>query len=67
MGDPELEIDASMIKRLLLKVYRDYKRGELTKDEAYQEAFILNSVLRAAETAEIEERLQRIEKSIRDV
>lgn len=54
-------IKADQIKRLLLRLYRDYKRGVTPADKAYREAFLLNSVLKAIEIADFERRLGRIE------
>ena len=54
-------IKAGDVKRLLLRAYRRYRSGEITEAAARQETFLLNSVLKAIETTEIEERLQKIE------
>jgi len=57
-------IDAKDIKRLLLRVYRRYQSGALTEAQANRETTILNSVLKAIEVTDLEERLQRIENTI---
>jgi len=54
-------IKAKDVKRLLLRVYKKYQSGELTETKAYREAYILNSVLKAIELTDLEERLQKIE------
>jgi len=59
------DIQAKDIKRLLIKVYRDLKRGEVTETQAYRETFILHNVLKAIEVSDLEERLNRIERLVR--
>lgn len=59
------DIEAKDIKRLLLRVYKKYQNGEITEAKAYREAYILNSVLKAIEVTDIEERLQNIETLVR--
>ncbi len=56
------EIDAKKIKRLLLKVYRDYKRGDLTESQAFKEGALLKGILHAIEVSDIQERLSKIER-----
>jgi len=56
------EINSADVKRLLLRVYNKYSKGELTDIKAYREAYILNSVLRAIELSDLETRLYNIEK-----
>lgn len=58
------DIKASSIKRLLLRVYRRYQAGEITENQASKEAYLLNSVLKAIETTDLEERLQQIENTL---
>jgi hypothetical protein len=60
------EIEAKDIKRLLLRVYRRYQSGVITETQAYKEAFLLNSVLKAIEVTDLEERLQKIETMLKD-
>jgi hypothetical protein len=55
------EIQAKDVKRLLLKVYRKYKSGAITDAQATKEAFLLNSILKAIETTDIEERVEKLE------
>ena len=55
------EIQANDVKRLLLKVYRKYQSGAITDAQATKEAFLLNSILKAIETTDIEERVEKLE------
>ena len=55
------EIQAKDVKRLLLKVYRKYQSGAITDAQATKEAFLLNSILKAIETTDIEERVGKLE------
>ena len=58
------DITAKDVKRLLLRVYRDLKLGDLSDTQAYREASILNNVLKAIELTDMEERLSKIERLI---
>lgn len=60
------EIKAKDIKRLLLRAYKRYQSGAITENQAQKEAYLLNSVLKAIEITDLEERLQRIETALRD-
>jgi len=60
------EIKAKDIKRLLLRVYKRYSAGAITEAQAYKETYLLNSVLKAIEVTDLEERLQNIETMLRD-
>jgi hypothetical protein len=62
----EKDIQAKDIKRLLLRVYRRYQSGGITEAQAYKETYLLNSVLKAIETTELESRLQIIENILKD-
>ncbi|MFA7019188.1 MAG: hypothetical protein WC239_09420 [Sphaerochaetaceae bacterium] len=62
----EKQIEAKDIKRLLLRVYRRYNSGAITEAQAYKETYLLNSVLKAIEVTDLEERLQRLETALRD-
>jgi hypothetical protein len=55
------EIQAKDVKRLLLKVYRKYQSGAITEAQATKEAYLLNSILKAIETTDIEERVEKLE------
>jgi hypothetical protein len=59
------EIEAKDVKRLLLRVYRRYQSGAITEAQAYKETYLLNSVLRAIEVTDLEERLQGIENTLK--
>lgn len=58
------DITAKDVKRLLLRVYRDLKTGDLSNAQAYRESSILNNVLKAIELTDMEERLSKIERLI---
>ena len=60
------DIKAKDIKRLLLRVYKRYSSGAITEAQAYRETYLLNSVLKAIEITDLEERLQRIETALSD-
>lgn len=55
-------VQASDIKILLLKVYQNLKRGEITESQASRETFILSNILKTIEVTEIEERLIKLER-----
>ncbi len=59
------EIEAKDIKRLLLRVYRRYNYGAITEAQAYKETYLLNSVLKAIEVTDLEDRLQNIENALK--
>jgi len=59
------DIKAKDIKRLLLRVYRRYNTGAITEAQAYKETYLLNSVLKAIELTNVEERLNSIENILR--
>jgi hypothetical protein len=58
------EIQAKDVKRLLLRVYKRYQGGAITEAQAQKEAYLLNSVLKAIETTDLEDRLEKLEKEI---
>lgn len=60
------KIEAKDIKRLLLRVYRRYNSGAITEAQAYKETYLLNSVLKAIEVTDLEERLQTLEAMLKD-
>ena len=60
------QIEAKDKKRLLLRVYKRYSSGAITEAQAYKETYLLNSVLKAIEITDLEERLQRIETALSD-
>jgi hypothetical protein len=59
------EIEAKDIKRLLLRVYKRYQGGAITEAQAYKETYLLNSVLKAIEVTDLEERILKIETIIK--
>ena len=62
---PDKEIEATDVKRLLLRVYRRYHSGAITEAQAYKETYLLNSILKAIEVTDLEQRLQSIENTLR--
>ena len=60
------DIEAKDIKRLLLRVYRRYQSGAITEAQAYKETYLLNSVLKAIEVTDLEDRLKRLETVLKD-
>ena len=60
------QIEAKDIKRLLLRVYRRYNSGDITEAQAYKETYLLNSVLKAIEVTDLEQRLQAIELNLKE-
>ena len=64
MYTDKTDIEAKDIKRLLLRVYKRYSKGDITESQAYKETYLLNSVLKAIEVTDLEERLQNIENTL---
>ena len=62
----EKQIEAQDIKRLLLRFYRRCNSGSITEAQAYKETYLLNSVLKAIEVTDIEQRLQAIELNLKE-
>lgn len=60
------EIEAKDIKTLLLNVYRKYNRGSITETQAQKQTYLLNSILKAIEVTDLEERLQGIEQLLKE-
>jgi hypothetical protein len=60
------DIEAKDVKRLMLRVYKRYSSGAITESKAYKETYILNSVLKAIEVTDLEERLQTIENTLKN-
>jgi hypothetical protein len=56
------EIEAKDIKRLLLRVYRRYQSGAITEAQAQKETYLLNSILKAIEVTDIEQRIEALEQ-----
>ena len=59
------EIEAKDVKRLLLRLYKKYQSGEITEAKVQKEIYILNSILKAIEITDLEERLQAIESTLK--
>lgn len=58
-------IQAKHIKRLLLRVYKKYTSGAITESQAQKETYLLNSVLKAIEVTDLEERIEALEETIK--
>lgn len=58
--------EAKDVKRLLLRVYRRYQSGIITEAQAYKESYLLNSLLKAIELTDLEERLKNIELNLKE-
>jgi len=58
------DISAKDVKRLLLRVYARYQRGSITESQAMRETVLLNSVLKAIELTDLEQRLSLIESTL---
>ena len=58
--------EAKDIKRLLLRIYRRYNTGVITEAQTYKETYLLNSVLKAIEVTDLEDRLQNIENTLKN-
>jgi hypothetical protein len=65
MYTDKTDIEAKDIKRLLLRVYKRYSKGDITESQAYKETYLLNSVLKAIEVTDLEDRLQSIENTLK--
>ena len=65
MYTDKTDIEAKDIKRLLLRVYKRYSKGDITESQSYKETYLLNSVLKAIEVTDLEERLQNIENTLK--
>lgn len=61
----EKEIKARDMAKILVSTLRRYKEGEISSQEAYREAYIVNTILKSLEVSDIQERLVKIEESIR--
>lgn len=58
-------ITANDIKKLLLVVYKRYKNGIISEGKAQKEVYLLNSLLKAIEVVDLEQRLQNIENLLK--
>jgi histone H3/H4 len=59
-----MDIKAKDIKRLLMRLYKRYQSGAISENKAQKEAYLLNSILKAIEVTDIEERVTTMEESI---
>jgi hypothetical protein len=59
-----MDIKAKDIKRLLLRLYKRYQSGAIPESQAQKEAYLLNSILKAIEVTDLEERVTRMEETI---
>lgn len=60
------EIEATDVKKLLLKVYQKYQNGYITEVQAHKQAYLLNSILKVIEVVDFEKRLQLIESTLKN-
>ena len=58
------DIQAKEVKRLLIRVYQRYQSGAITEAQASKETAILNSILKAIEVTDLENRVSQIEDTI---
>jgi hypothetical protein len=58
------EITARDAKRLLVRLYARFRKGEVTEAAASREAFLLNSIIKAIEVTELEHRLEKLETAL---
>ncbi|MDX9780350.1 MAG: hypothetical protein RBT66_04845 [bacterium] len=65
MFTQDKEIRAEDVKRLLAGVYRRYHAGNITDSQAHKETYILNSLIKAIETTDLEQRLGEIESLLK--
>lgn len=59
-----MDIKATDIKRLLIRLYKRYQSGAISENQAQKEAYLLNSILKAIEVTDIEERVTTMEETI---
>jgi hypothetical protein len=57
-----MDIQAKEVKRLLFNVYKRYRSGGITEAQATKETTILNSILRAIEITDLEDRVEKLEE-----
>lgn len=56
---------AKEIKKLMLLSYKKYQEGTISEQQAYRENTMLANILKATEASEQEERLERLEETLR--
>lgn len=52
---------AKDIKKLLFSVYKRYRDGSISESQATRESSILNSILKAIEVVDLEDRIIKLE------
>ncbi len=60
----EQELDTTEIMRRLDDLYQRVRNGETTKEQASSELVVLSGLMRAYETTELEERVNKLQKAI---
>jgi hypothetical protein len=63
MRSPDLK--AEDVKRLLIGVYKRYLSGSITEAQAWKETYLLNSILKAIEVTDLEQRLTEIQTTLK--
>lgn len=58
-------VTTESIKRLMMRNYRRFSRGQISESQAYKENAILANILKAIEVSETEERLRSLEETLR--
>lgn len=58
------KVTAEDIKRLMIRSFARYQRGEISEVTAYRENTILTNILKAIDTTEAEERLRSLELTL---
>lgn len=62
--DDGLNLDAKVIIRRLDDLYKRVRDGETTKEQAQTELVVLSGMLRAYDTSELEEKMERLRRAI---
>ncbi len=57
-----MDIQAKEVKSLLFNVYKRYRSGSITEAQASKETAILNSILKAIEITDLEQRVDKLEE-----
>jgi hypothetical protein len=57
-----MDIQAKEVKSLLFNVYKRYRSGSITEAQASKETAILNSILKAIEITDLEQRVEKLEE-----
>jgi hypothetical protein len=60
-----MDVTTENIKRLMMRNYRRFSRGQISESQAYKENAILANILKAVEVSETEERLRSLEETLR--